>query len=71
MPQVDAKEQTEILGRATCTVDEMSRVLGCGRSQAYDLVKTGQIRSVKLGRRLLVPTAAVQEYLTSITAGAA
>jgi excisionase family DNA binding protein len=48
----------------------MSRVLGCGRSEAYDLIHSGKIRSIKLGRRVLIPTAAIQAYLENIVGAA-
>jgi excisionase family DNA binding protein len=68
MPRATGKKQGEILSRQTCTVDELAEVLGCGRGQAYDFVKLGKIRSIKIGRRLLVPTVAIQEFLTGSAA---
>ena len=46
------------------TVDELARdVLRADRKTAYQLVHTGAIRSVKLGRAIRIPRAAVAEYL--------
>lgn len=44
-------------------VEDLSRALGIGRNTAYDLVRSGQIRSIRIGRQLRIPKAAVQEYL--------
>lgn len=43
-PEVEA-----ILSEPTATVDELARVLSCGRNQAYDLVRSGQVRSIESG----------------------
>jgi excisionase family DNA binding protein len=49
--------------RATLTVPEAAKLLGIGRQLAYEGVKTGQIPVIKVGRRLLVPRAAVEKLL--------
>ena len=49
--------------RPTITVDEASAILGIARSTAYDAVKRHQIPTVKIGRRLLVPTARFRALL--------
>ncbi|MCJ7425965.1 MAG: helix-turn-helix domain-containing protein [Dehalococcoidales bacterium] len=49
--------------RATLTVTETAKLLGIGRQLAYEGVKTGQIPVIKVGRRLLVPRAAVEKLL--------
>lgn len=52
-----------ILSRPTASVDELARVLSCGRNQAYDLVRSGQVRSIRVGRAFKVPTAAIRQLL--------
>jgi len=49
--------------RATLTVDEAALRLGIGRNAAYDAVKRGEIPSIRIGRRLLVPVAALERML--------
>jgi excisionase family DNA binding protein len=49
--------------RLTLTVEECARVLGIGRQLAYEKVKTGEIPVLKIGRRLLVPRAALKKLL--------
>jgi excisionase family DNA binding protein len=43
-------------------VDEAARALGIGRTLAYGLFARGELRSIKVGRRRLVPTSAISEY---------
>ncbi len=44
--------------RLTLTVSEAAKALGIGRGTAYELVRTGEIPTLRLGRRLVVPRAA-------------
>ena len=47
----------------TYTVSEAANALGIGRSSAYELVRTGQLASIHIGRRLLIPKRAVRQFL--------
>lgn len=49
--------------RPTCTIEEAARVLGVSRSVAYASAQAGTIPTIRLGRRLLVPTAALRRLL--------
>ncbi len=49
--------------RATLTVAEAAQVLGIGRSAAYAASRAGQIPVLRVGRRLLVPRAALEALL--------
>ena len=44
-------------------VDDLIPVLDIGRNTAYELIRSGQIRSVRVGRKLRVPKQAVEEFL--------
>ncbi len=44
-------------------VEGAARALGVGRSMFYQLLQRGQIQSVKVGRRRLVPSVAIQEFV--------
>ena len=48
----------------TLRVEDLMPILGIGRNTAYELVRSGQIRSVRIGRQLRIPKKAVQEYLS-------
>ncbi len=41
--------------------------LSIGRSTAFALVASGQLRSVRIGRRRLVPVAALDEYVAELS----
>lgn len=45
------------------TVDELQAVTRCGRRQAYELVRRGDIASIRIGRTIRIPKAAVQAWL--------
>lgn len=47
----------------TLSVEEAAVVLGIGRNQAYEGVRTGEIPSIRIGKRLLVPKAALERML--------
>ena len=47
----------------TMTIAQAAEVLGIGRATAYALVGTGDIASVRLGRRIVVPVAHLAERL--------
>lgn len=47
----------------TYTVEQVAKVLGIGRSAAYEAVRTSTLPSIRLGRRIVVPRAAVAKLL--------
>jgi excisionase family DNA binding protein len=47
----------------TYTVPEAGRRLGIGRKQAYDAAKRGEIPTIRIGRRVLVPKPAFERLL--------
>jgi excisionase family DNA binding protein len=47
----------------TLTVEEAASALGIGRSAAYEAARRGEIPTLSIGRRLLVPTAALYRML--------
>jgi excisionase family DNA binding protein len=44
-------------------VDTVAKALGLSRAAAYNGVQTGEIPSIRIGRRIVVPTAAVRRML--------
>lgn len=48
-------------------VDQASKALGVGRTTMYELIGQGDIPTVKIGRRRLVPAAALREYVDRIS----
>jgi excisionase family DNA binding protein len=49
--------------RLALTVTEAASVLGISRALAYELVARGELPSIRLGRRLVVPKVALLEML--------
>jgi len=56
--------QSEQIPRALMSVNEAARVIGISRSYAYELVTSGHLASVRLGRRVLVPISAIDDLIT-------
>jgi excisionase family DNA binding protein len=52
--------------KRTLTVTEAARALGIGRSAAYEAARSGQLPAIRIGRRVLVPTEALQRLLDSV-----
>jgi excisionase family DNA binding protein len=46
------------------TVEEAAKRLGIGRNTAYEAVRRGEIPSIRVGRRLLVPRRALDKLLS-------
>jgi excisionase family DNA binding protein len=59
----------DVQDRLTLTVTEAARVLGISRALAYELVARGELPSLRLGRRLVVPRKAVDALLEGGGAG--
>jgi excisionase family DNA binding protein len=49
--------------RPTLTLDETAPILGISRDSAYKGAAAGEIPTIRIGRRLLVPTAALRRLL--------
>jgi len=49
--------------RLCITVPEAAEMLGISRNYCYELVKRGLIPSIRLGKRILIPRAALEKML--------
>ena len=47
------------------TVTELAKRLRIGRSSAYGLVSSGEVRSIRVGRVIRIPAAAVDDFLSA------
>lgn len=45
------------------SVEEVADVICVSRNTAYDLVRSGQIRSVRVGRQIRIPKDAIKDIL--------
>lgn len=50
--------------KTTLSITECAKNLGISRNLAYELARTGRLPVLRLGRRLLVPRAALDRMLT-------
>ena len=51
--------------RLTYTVDDTAELLGLGRTATYQAVRSGEIPSIRIGNRILVPKVALESLLES------
>ena len=47
----------------TLRVEDLMPILGIGRNTAYELIRSGQIRSVRIGRQIRIPRDTLLEFL--------
>jgi excisionase family DNA binding protein len=50
--------------RQTLTVEEAAKMLGIGRSSAYEAVRKGELPVIRIGRRYVVPKVAIDRLLS-------
>ncbi len=51
------------MNRTCITPEEAAQTLGVGRTFLYSLLASGRIESIKLGRRRLIPTEALDRFV--------
>ena len=47
----------------TLRVEELMPILSIGRNTAYELVRSGRLRSIRVGRQVRIPKNALIEFL--------
>lgn len=47
-------------------VEDAARLLNVGRSAVYDLIRSGRLRSVKIGKSRRIPREAVDEVIAAL-----
>jgi excisionase family DNA binding protein len=52
-------------------VEAVMARLGVGRSTVFGLIASGELRSVKIGRRRMVSDGAIAEFIAKLETGAA
>ena len=48
------------------TPEEAAEVIGVSRSKVYDLMRTQELESVRIGGSRRVPTAAIEEFVSRL-----
>lgn len=56
-------DRAELDRAVTLTVDETAMTLGLSRTATYQAVQTGEIPAIRIGRRWLIPAAAIRQLL--------
>ncbi|MFC1847667.1 helix-turn-helix domain-containing protein [Chloroflexota bacterium] len=51
--------------RLVLTVEQAAEILGISRPTAYEAIQTGEIPHIRIGRRILVPRAALEKLLAN------
>lgn len=46
------------------TIEELQEILQIGRTTAYQLLKSGEIKAFRIGRYWKIPRAAIAEYVS-------
>ena len=54
---------TEQQERQTLSVEETAKALGVGRNTTYEAVRTGKIRGIRIGKRIVVPRTELRRLL--------
>jgi len=57
------KTAHDLTGTLTYSVTQVALLLGVSRGAIYDMVKRRELRSVRVGRRVLIPKIALAEFL--------
>lgn len=52
-----------VVNPVSYSVEDAARALGIGRSLAFRLIREGQLRAVKIGRRTVVPVKECDAFL--------
>lgn len=65
-----AAEQERLIPPVLYRVEEAAEALRMSRSLIYELIRSGQLRTVKVGRRRLVSVRALEEYVRALEGAA-
>lgn len=57
------------LRRKTMTVQEAAGVLGLGLCKAYQLVRSGELKSMRIGRKILIRPETLEAYMQFLEDG--
>jgi excisionase family DNA binding protein len=62
-PTADSNTSQNV--RRTLSVEEAAQILGISRASAYACAKSGELPTIRMGNRLLVPEAVLERLLTA------
>jgi excisionase family DNA binding protein len=58
------REQRRHPDRVLCPVTETAHLIGCGTTKTRELIASGELRAVRIDRRLLVPRVEIDDFVT-------
>lgn len=61
---MDEQERKHAL-RRTRKIIEVAQILGMGKNKVYELVHSGKLRAKFIGRNILIPLEAIEEFLNA------
>lgn len=61
------KVETTSVGQLLLRPEEAAKALGVGRSTVFELIRAGELRSVKIGKLRRIPSEAVRQYVEGLT----
>ena len=56
-------ELDQLLAQPTLTVADTLRIIPISRNKMYDAIARGEIKTVRIGKKILVPTAPLKRQL--------
>ena len=59
IPQNSSPENTKV----TLTVPEAARMIGISNPKMYELVRAGQVRSIRVGKKILISRKSLSDWL--------
>lgn len=66
---MDERRREPVVAPQLVSVEDAAVALGIGRSPAWELVRTGKLRTVRIGTRRLVPVDAIDELVAELADG--
>ena len=48
------------------TVEQLMEMLHIGKNAAYSLLKSGEVKTIRIGRRYIIPKQSIITYISSI-----
>jgi excisionase family DNA binding protein len=64
MKEINRDRRVPNTDKATFSVAELQIILGIGRNSVYEAIRCGQIPSIRIGTRILVPRTALEALLS-------
>lgn len=60
---MDQARLEKLLSKPSCTVPEFADLMGLSRNAAYEAVQRGDVRSIRFGKRIVLPTMQLRAML--------